>query len=195
LVVAGYKHFAPTERKPTLDTLTKFIEDHWGDIASVVGVLISLIGFGITIWGVLRSKNAAQRAEEAAKDVRQSLLKVDTVMELSAATTIMEEIKRLHRASAWVVLLDRYSTLRRLLISIKSANPQLADEHLSALQSAVQHFTDIERKVERSITAGNNPPNVASLNENRERGCVSGGISWLLCSLVNPSDTIGAALW
>jgi hypothetical protein len=148
-----------------LNALTNFIKDHWGDIASVTGVLISIVGFVITITSVIRSKKAAQRAEEAVQDVRRSILRADTVMELSQAVTIMEEIKRLHRTLAWGLLPDRYSTLRRLLISIRSANPGLRDQHLAALQGSILQFTQIEKKVERSLAGGGSPPNVALLNE------------------------------
>jgi hypothetical protein len=160
-----YKHLAPSGAKTQVDTLTKLVRDHWGDLASVAGVLISIIGFVITITSVVRSKRAAQRVEEAVQDVRRSILQSDTVMELSQAVTIMEEIKRLHRTLVWGPLPDRYSTLRRLLISIRSANPQLRDEHLAALQGSILQFTQIEKKVERSLATGSSPPNVALLNE------------------------------
>jgi len=38
-------------------------DDKVGDVASIAGVLISLVGFAITIVGVVRSKAAADRAE------------------------------------------------------------------------------------------------------------------------------------
>lgn len=145
--------------------LTGFFEDHWGDIASVVGVFISLVGFAVTIWGVLRSKNAAQKAEEEVSKVRETILNLDTVMGFSEAITIMDEIKRLHRATAWAILLDRYSALKRILISIRSANAEMSDDHKTAIQSAIQNFTDIEKKVERVLALQSNPPNVAKLNE------------------------------
>jgi len=148
-----------------LDTLTTVIKDHWGDIASVVGVVVSLIGFAITIWGVLRSKTAAQKAKEEVSNVRETISRLDTAMEFSAALTMMDEIKRLHRAAAWIMLPDRYSALKRLLISIRTTNLDLADEHQAVLQGAIQHFTDLEKKVERALASNGSPPNVATVNE------------------------------
>lgn len=148
-----------------MENNSTFFSEHWGDIASVVGVIISLIGFAVTIWGVLRSKTAAQRAKEEVTKVQETILKVDLVMEFSEAVTIIDEIKRLHRAAAWGILPDRYSALKRILISIRSANPDMSDTHKTSVQSAIQNFTDIEKKVERALTSQTSPPNVAKLNE------------------------------
>jgi hypothetical protein len=148
-----------------LDQMITFLDQHWGDIASVLGVLVSLVGFGITIWGVLRSKSAAQKAQEEVARVRETMLRLDTVMQFSEAITIMDEIKRLHRASAWVMLPDRYSALKRILISIRTLDFDINDDRKTVLQSAIQHFSDIEKKVEKSLATQSNLPNVARLNE------------------------------
>jgi hypothetical protein len=77
----------------------------------------------------------------------------------------MNEIKRLHRAEAWVVLLDRYAALRGMLISIRSMNPDLQAEYRTAIQNALQQFSDIEKTVERSLASNKQPTNRARLNE------------------------------
>ena len=148
-----------------METLTKLLKDHWGDIASVVGVVVSLVGFAVTIWGVLTSKSAAQRAESAANAARRSILRSDSLMELSASVTMMEEIKRLHRASAWSVLPDRYSLLKSHLVSIRTSNTTFAADHQASLQSAIQHFGDMEKRIEKTISGKSGAPNVATLNE------------------------------
>ena len=156
---------ASRERFLKLQGNSSFLAQHWGDIASVVGVFISLVGFAVTIWGVLRSKSAAQRAESAADAARKSILRSDTLMELSASVTMMEEIKRLHRASAWSVLPDRYSILKSHLVSIRTSNPTLKVEHQAALQSAILQFGDMEKRIEKTISGKSGPPSVATLNE------------------------------
>jgi hypothetical protein len=142
-----------------------FFSEHWGDIASVVGVGISIVGFIITIINVRRSKNAAQRAEEAALEVRKAISQADVIMELSVVVTTMEEIKRLHRASEWPILLDRYAYLKRTLVSVRSSLMGLSEEYQAFLQSAIQHFSDIERRVERALAAKGTMPSISALNE------------------------------
>ena len=97
------------------DFVAWIVRNNLGDLASLAGVIIAVVGFGLTLKNVYRSKAAATRAEEAAKETRDSIRLFDTVSEFAEAISTMDEIKRLHRQSAWVILPDRYATLRKLL--------------------------------------------------------------------------------
>jgi hypothetical protein len=77
----------------------------------------------------------------------------------------MEEIKRLHRFKAWAILPDRYSSVKRLLISIRASSPNIPTEQLESLLAAVQHFSAMEKKVERFLENPIESPNPAKLNE------------------------------
>ena len=140
-------------------------QHHWGDIASVAGIFVSILGFFITILNVVRSKKAAEQAKEAARQARESMFKFDLVQDLAAASTTMEEIKRLHRAGVWAVLPDRYSSLRKLLLSVSMSTPALSQHHKSALLGVITQLRDIEKVVERSIETNDPPAKVAKLNE------------------------------
>ncbi len=86
-----------------------FIQKHWGDLASVFGLALTLLA----IW-------FAWRAKTAAEEVRDQISRFDTVAELSSAITIIEEIMRLQRTQAWEIVwdivLDRHATLRGHLV-------------------------------------------------------------------------------
>ena len=129
---------------------TFLVSTGFGNFMTSLGVFIALIGFAITIWQVIKSGAAAKKAEDAVVKVQEDIRKVNTVADFSAALTIMDEIKRLHRESAWIILPDRYSELRKLLISIKTSNPELPTRHRSKLQGAIQHFASMEQQ--RTIT-------------------------------------------
>jgi hypothetical protein len=123
-----------------------------GDLASIVGLVASVIGFGLTIYGVFKTKSAAQRAEQAAKSTRDRIRLMDTVVDFAAAISILEEIKRLHRAAQWSVLPDRYAALRKILVTVRASKPQLANGQLAAIQSALANLYQLEGIVERSQT-------------------------------------------
>ena len=137
----------------------------WGNLASVVGTGLTLIGFILTVAAVWRSKRAAEGAQRAAEATRASLAQYDAAADLVAATGIMDEIKRLQRLGAWSVLPDRYAELRRKLVALKSSAAQLTDTQRQIFQSAVATFADLERTVERSIQTGKRPPNPAKFND------------------------------
>src|SRR5215471_9371405 len=73
-----------------------FLEKHWGDLASVVG-------FVITIYTLFRTKSAAEAARNAAMEVRDRQTRVNTVADFAQVLAIIEEIKRLHRVKAWEI--------------------------------------------------------------------------------------------
>ena len=121
-----------------------------GSAASVLGLFATVLGFLITIWNVRRSRTAAEQARAAATTVQRELSRLDAIADVSAAITTMEEIKRLQRQLAWSILPDRYSSLRKHLITIKAAFIGLSDHQRSVLQNAIQHFASIEDHIEKS---------------------------------------------
>ena len=137
----------------------------WGDIASLLGVFLTIAGFIVTIIVVWRSKSAAEQAKQAAEDTRDSIARYDAVADLAAAMTIMDEIKRLQRNGVWAVLPDRYSELQRRLTGIKTAHADLSETQRQNLEEAVGTFARLEKKVERAVIANMAPPNPAKLND------------------------------
>jgi hypothetical protein len=121
-----------------------------GDLASIAGVVISLVGFAVTIWGVIRSKDAATRAEQAAKDTRDKIRLLDTVVDFSAAISTLEEVKRMHRSNEWALLPERYAAIRKLLISLRTSGPPLTDEQNVTIQGALANLREMEAHVERA---------------------------------------------
>jgi hypothetical protein len=93
--------------------------DSWGNVASVLGLFVFLIGFWFAIRGITTAKRAAQQAEVAAKQAKDRVLSQGTLAHFSSAIAVMEEIIRLHRKKEWENALDRHSELRRLLVELK----------------------------------------------------------------------------
>ncbi len=113
-----------------------------------------MLGFALTIWFVWRATTAAEQARDAAEEVRDQLSRFDTIAELSAAITIIEEIIRLQRTQAWEIVweivLDRHSVLRghlvRSQVGIKS------EALRAAVRDTVGHFRIMVVEIERART-------------------------------------------
>lgn len=130
---------------------------HLGDLASIAGVAISIIGFAVTLWNVRRSKSAAERAERAANDARRMIRDYETLSDLSAGIAIMEEIKRFHRIGQVEPLLDRYAALRKVLIDVRKMSPTTDQAMDRTIQNAITTLATMETQVERSRAAGTAP--------------------------------------
>lgn len=118
------------------------------DKVGAVGLLITLVGFGVTIVQVMRARKASILAANAVESVRNRLAEFDTVANLSSAIETMEQIKRFQRLEAWPTIIDLYSQLRRKLLHIKHNSDQLPAELQSKLFSAIQHTSKFEQTME-----------------------------------------------
>lgn len=132
-----------------------FLENYRiGDYAGLIGLIISVVGFFITIKTSLNTRAAAAQASSAVESMRGDLRRGDTVADFSSALEIMDEIKRMHRSQTLHLLPDRYSQLRRFLVSIRSSNPVLNNSDQQSIQSAIVQFSALERSVEKALEDG-----------------------------------------
>jgi hypothetical protein len=119
-----------------------FWSEHWGDVASV-------LGFVLTIGLLLRTKRIATAARDAARASKSRMLSVDSMADCATAISMMEEIKRLHRNEAWTILPDRYMAVRRALNAIHT-NAQLQAAEETVLTAAIAQLRIMETKVEKA---------------------------------------------
>lgn len=139
--------------------------DTYGNIASIIGLLIALLGFSLTLYNVHKARWTAQKAYDTALEVKEDFNRIDTITQLSSAIAIMDEIKRLHRQKAWEILLDRYSSLRKKLITIKKTFPELSEDYEKKITNAIIHFSTIENYVDKAVCGQSEPENIHRTNK------------------------------
>jgi len=170
-----------------LKKITEYIVgNNLGDWASILGVIIVFVGFFLAIYKIRRLKSTAEAVRNGVGKVREDVLRVKTVAEFSAALSVMDEIKRLHRQQAWQVLPDRYAHLRKALITIKTSNSDLEQEQKTALQGAIQIFSGIEGQVENALAK-----DIGSLDVPKLNRLISKQIDSLQEVLIEIQDKIG----
>ncbi len=156
-----------------------------GDMASVAGLIITLLGFAITIFKVSRVRAASDQVNEAVQKVREDLRLMESVSDFSSALSLLEDVKRLHRQNAWHLLPEKYSSLRKLLISIKSSTPSISDDQ-SSIQAAISHLSTLERLVDEQSYSKESKVSVPKVNS-----LVSKQIDTLQEVLIRIKDRIG----
>lgn len=135
-----------------LTEFNKFLELYRiGDYAGLIGLLISLIGFYFTIKATLNSKASSEQATAAVESMRDDMRRGETVADFATALAIMEEIKRMHRSDSLTFLPDRYASLKKFLVSIRTSNPLLTEKDQIGIQSAIAKFSSMETLIETSI--------------------------------------------
>ena len=141
-----------------------WFEDNWGSLASVVGVLVSLFGFGIAIVQIRRSRSAATAAKEAAEEAREALARDLTVADLVRADEQIQSLKEFHRVQEWRRALDRYPDVRRLLAEIAGRHQNLTDRHRESIQDAISQVLIMELTSETALI-NNESPDMTGFNE------------------------------
>jgi hypothetical protein len=141
------------------DLLAWIIANQVGQIASILGVMIALVGFILTI-------RAATRAENAATKALESVRRVETVENISKATAILEEILRMNRDNKnWNIVLDRHLSVRNLLGEIKSANVNITELQKTTIQATITHSVAIANKIEIALGKDQIPTGIAQMNK------------------------------
>lgn len=149
-----------------------------GDLAGLVGIAISIIGFIVTIYGVLKAKSAADASKIAAESARDSIRIFDTVIDFTAIIAELEDIKRIHRKPNSELLLDRYSSIRKSLITLKTNGGDLSEDHHVKLQIAINDLVGFEKTVEKCEN------DFTKINPLRFNAIISRNIDSLLLALL-----------
>jgi hypothetical protein len=133
----------------------EFFSKLWGDLSSVIGLVVSVVGLALTIWYARAAKIAAEEARDAAREARDRVLTLDAIGELSSAITIIQEIMRLQRTQAWDIVwdivLDRYEVLRAHLVRSEAA-AGLDGNHRASIRTAMGQFRKIVEDIEDAQT-------------------------------------------
>ncbi len=131
----------------------------WGNIASVFGLLITIGGFGITLYRIYK-------VHKIARQTRQEIRRADISVELELVSNLFNELRFLQRKKEknWELIQDRYSAIRKKLIVIKERHPDLEDDDKQLLQSGIQHISNIEKVLEKGFE-NTKFPSSSKLNE------------------------------
>ena len=119
----------------------------WAELSGLLGIVISLIGFIITICGIKKVRS----------ELKRGINKVNIIADLSAALSKMDEIVRLQDAGQWVLLSERYTELKRLLLSIGSSDIEFIEEHKTFIQGATVQCKTSLSTIKRALQKGSTP--------------------------------------
>jgi hypothetical protein len=134
-----------------------------GDVASLIALAITIVGFAITIWQIQKSRTASEQARDAAHSARQQILRMNAVAELGVIIRDLQEIQGFHRDNTLSALPGRYTSVKLALIAVKGRTPELTERQQSEIQAAVQQIAGLEQTVEEAI-AGTNILQVSRIN-------------------------------
>ena len=133
-------------------------------IVGVTALAVSLGGFAIAIWQIRKAKSAAEAANRAATQARESLVHRLSIGDLARASSEIDRLKDLHRAGEWQRALDQYPRVRQTLVDVRTRVEEDAPETATAFQGAVAQLAQMESAVERALPGPEPTLTAATLN-------------------------------
>lgn len=120
----------------------------------LVGFLVTVVGFIVTLWNVRRSRQAAEAAREAAEDVRRRISTFETVRVLASAVAQLRAVQSDQRFGRLDGLPGRYAEIRGALIGVRERAPALSEEQRTMIQAAISLLAKTEHELDRIVAAG-----------------------------------------
>jgi hypothetical protein len=129
----------------------------WSFSISLIGLLVSILGFCVTIFQISRATSAAEAAVGAVKELKARVEIYDVVFDLSRVKSGLEESQRhLHRGNLSDAI-ESLSSVRSGLVRIsemKSAITQIQKDRMTELIGEISNYQD---KIRRAMFKGSSP--------------------------------------
>jgi small-conductance mechanosensitive channel len=120
----------------------RIISDY-GDLASVGGFLLSLVGFGLTIWSAQGARKAAEQARQSVLQIRSQLI----ANEISGCLQTVKAILRYIHKGAWT-LASESCVEAGVQLSRTSNNREFTFEENSRLSRMIDDLKLIHVQIE-----------------------------------------------
>lgn len=125
-----------------------FIKKEYGNIASTIGLFVSIVGFIVTVYKVRKVRKAAEKAQEI---VRETLSRVGHQListQINTAVRIGQEIGNSCRSQQWNRAIDRCEQLR-ILLANQVEDSRLKDSEYHFIKAAIDDLSLIMQELEK----------------------------------------------
>ena len=124
----------------------------YGNLASIVGLILTLIGFVFTAWKIIQTRRSA---EEATRIAKGAITQISTRLfsnQIADGVRLASELRNACRMEQWERAIDRCEQLRLLLASVvEDSNIRLGESNY--ISEAIDDLGLILRRLEE-ITRG-----------------------------------------
>lgn len=119
----------------------------YGNIASVIGTIFTLIGFTLTLWQIRKARSAAEQAQKMAKEALDRVSARLFVGQVSTGVRFSNELTNACRIEQWERAIDRCEQLR-LLLSTLVEDANLTIDESNYMVTAIDDLSLILRRLE-----------------------------------------------
>ncbi len=148
--------------------MTSFLAQHYGNIESVVGLIIAIVGFRLTIRDVRRAERAAEEAREAARQAVAEARARMTTDDIMTVLQVLRELESDGSARRWSRVRYRASDAKhRLLALLGGAGPSDSERsEIGDLSEILSKVGDLPEGQEPTRQLGRLMKRVADFQQN-----------------------------
>lgn len=130
-----------------------FWSSTWGDVATLVGIVVALGGLGWAIREAHGARSASEAAEATARDTRDQIARHLQTVDLQRAIGLIQRIKTLHDNDRWEASRELYQSLREMLSDIITRCPDEQADVRKKLMAARTTVSKTEESVRRRVSS------------------------------------------
>jgi len=119
-----------------------------GSIASLAGVVVSLVGLGFAILQIRKLRGETRAAREASEATRRAVGRELAGTELTRLNGRIQGLKEIHRGGDRLRALDLYPEIVGMLLDIRRRHPGLSDDQRMNILQATTKISEMERSIE-----------------------------------------------
>lgn len=124
-----------------------------GAVISVIGLLVSLGGFSLTLQQISQAKSAIQAASQEAERIRLSLKTYDATQDATRAEFALKQAKQYFDQNEFVLGGKSYAKCSSALAMIKKNVDGLPEDLSESIEQADVYIENLCMKIDRGITS------------------------------------------
>lgn len=153
----------------------------WGFWLAIIGLMLTLIGFGITWAQLIKTQKAADAVRLEVKRIEVSVQSYDAAHHVSKAASALDATKRHLRNCAWSDVADSYEDFRRSVITLKEMNIPSLQSFDVAIDEANLYISRLCERIEVQVLKSNVTIDAAkTVTMIRKHGELTGSIDAVL---------------
>jgi hypothetical protein len=118
-----------------------------GEWIGVAGIFVSLAGFGIAIYQVRKTGNAAQAAKTASEQALAGVSRIDTLMEFASVNQCLGQLKTALRNGQHEALPALFDQLQRSLSLSANGGAIVDTKEIEIIEKAKKFFATLEVQI------------------------------------------------
>ena len=120
-------------------------------LIGLLEVLIGIVGFGLTIYGLRKTRSSVEASKQATRQTLQAMSDRLTIADIALIRTSMREIQVALRGNRWESALIRIQETRATLHQLKEREGFTGDVRRTEMQEMIVRLRKLQDRLERKL--------------------------------------------